>query len=300
MPEVSVIIPAYNSARYLQEAVDSVLAQTFDDFEVLVIDDGSTDDTEAVMRRYGAPVRYIRQRNGGVASARNRGIQEASGRYIAFLDADDTWYANKLGRQLAALEQHPDARFCYSAFTVVDSQMRELFVRRSDRRGSAVEDLLTRGNVVGSICTVLADRSLFAAAGGFDPALSQCADWDMWVRLAVHTEFLYIDEPLVTYRHHGDMMSRDPALLESDSVRVLDKAFAMSSVAGVQRVRRSAAFGRNYMVLAGTYFQQRRYSDFLRCAARALILDIKQFGYLAAFPARRLSRLRAGHSPEAT
>jgi glycosyltransferase involved in cell wall biosynthesis len=154
MPEVSVIIPTYNSANYLTQAVDSVLAQTFRDNEILVVDDGSTDETEDVMRRYNSPVRYIRQKNGGVASARNRGIAESRGRYIAFLDADDTWYPIKLERQLAALDNRSDCQLCYSAFTLAASDLTPIRVVQSRRRGAAMEDLLLRGNVVGSICTV--------------------------------------------------------------------------------------------------------------------------------------------------
>src|SRR5262245_39908172 len=103
MPNVSVVIPSYNSAAYLPAAIDSVLAQTARDLEVIVVDDGSTDDTPDVVARYGPPVRGIRQANAGVAAARNRGIAEARGRYIAFLDADDTWEPVKLERQLGEL-----------------------------------------------------------------------------------------------------------------------------------------------------------------------------------------------------
>src|SRR5262249_16695009 len=174
---VSIIIPPYNSARYLCDAIDSVLAQTFTDFEVLVIDDGSTDETESLMSRYGPPIRYIRQENRGVARARNRGIEESRGGYVAFLDADDTWFPHKLERQIEALKLRGEYRFCYSNFTAVTSDLRPFFVKRIDPRGNALEDLLLRGNVVGSICTVLCDRLLFEAAGGFDPLLSQCADW---------------------------------------------------------------------------------------------------------------------------
>ena len=297
MPEVSVVIPTYNSAQYLAEAVDSVLAQTFKDIEVLVIDDGSNDETEAVMSRYGAPVRYIRQNNSGVAAARNHGIQKSRGRYVAFLDADDTWLAEKLEKQMSALASATETEFCYSAFTVVDTNLNPLRVSRSRRYGSALEDLLLRGNAVGSICTVLCERALFDKLGGFDPALSQCADWDMWVRIAAHTEFIYVDEPLVTYRHHGGMMSRNAALLESDSLRVLEKGFALPGLPGSFLARRRAAFARNYMVLAGTYFHARRYKDFARCATRAVTMDFRQASYLISFPIRAINRKTLSAQP---
>lgn len=298
MPTVSVVIPAYNAARYAEAAVDSVLGQKYKDVEVLVVDDGSTDGTEAVLSRYGNAIRYLRQRNGGVSAARNRGIQESTGRYVAFLDADDTWFPDKLGRQIAALESSGQHRACYSAHVICTEALAPLAVRRSVRYGSTLEDLLLRGNVVGSVCTVLCDRALFSIAGNFDLTLSQCADWDMWVRLATITEFLYLDEPLVTYRQHGSNMSADPALLERDSTRVLEKAFELPCVPLHVRAARRTAFARNYMVLAGTYFHARRYSDFIRCAVRAVSLDAGQLGYLTAFPRRLAARWLNGGRPE--
>jgi glycosyltransferase involved in cell wall biosynthesis len=299
MPEVSVIIPTYNSAKYVVEAVESVLAQTWRDFEVLVIDDGSTDDTAQVMRRYEAPVRYLRQANGGVAVARNRGIAESLGRYVAFLDADDTWLPHKLVRQMEALRQQPHHRACYAALMMVDADLNPTGISRSQRQGSSLEDLLTHGNVVATPSTVICERSLFNLVGGFDPVLSQCADWDMWVRLAAQTEFLYVDEPLVTYRQHEASMSRNASLLESDSLQVLSKGFAMPELSESLRTKRQAAFARNYMVLAGTYFHARRYRDFLRCAARAVTMDVHQFRYLTAFPLRMASRLKTKNLSEA-
>lgn len=294
--KVSVVIPTYNSARYVTQAVDSVLNQTYTDFEILVVDDGSTDETAEVMRRYEPRVRYIRQSNGGVALARNRGIEEASGQYIAFLDADDTWFADKLERQVTALENSSNHRVCYTAFTVVDSDLNPLGTIRSKRVGSALEDLLLRGNVVGSICTLLCERSLLETSGGFDPRLSQCADWDMWVRLAAETDFLYIDEPTVTYRQHATNMSRNASLLEHDSLYVLEKGFRMTSVADSIKSRKRSAYARNYMVLAGTYFHARQPKDFLRCAALSVFMDIRQFRYLAAFPFRLAKRARPRHA----
>ena len=297
MPTVSVVIPAYNAARYVEAAVDSVLGQTFRDVEVLVVDDGSTDGTGAVLSRYGKAIRYLRQENSGVSAARNRGIQESTGRYVGFLDADDTWFPEKLDQQIAALETSGQHRACYSAHVICTEALTPLAVQRSVRRGSALEDLLLRGNVVGSICTVVCDRSLFSIVGNFDLSLSQCADWDMWVRLATITEFLYLDEPLVTYRQHGSNMSADPALLERDSTRVLEKAFELPSVPHHVRAARRTAFARNYMVLAGTYFYAHRYRDFFRCAVRAVSLDAGQLGYLTAFPGRLAARWLNGGRP---
>jgi glycosyltransferase involved in cell wall biosynthesis len=296
-PAVSVVVPTYNAAKYLPDAVQSVLSQSFADAEVIVVDDGSTDDTAAVMSRFGSPVQCVRQENRGVAEARNRGLKHSRGRYVAFLDADDTWLPNKLERQLQALAGGLGQRACYSAYTICNEALEPLAVQRSLRSGSALEDLLLRGNVIGNICTVLCERALFTGVGGFDADLSQCADWDMWIRLAPVTEFLYLDEPLVNYRQHGASMSRRPDLLERDSLRVLEKGFGLPTVPAAVRTRRRAAYGRNYMVLAGTYFHARRYRDFIRCLVRALPLDPWQMGYLARFPGRVMRRRRQGTRP---
>jgi glycosyltransferase involved in cell wall biosynthesis len=294
--EVSVIIPTYNSARFLTDAIDSVLAQTFKDFEVWVIDDGSTDETASLIRGYRPSVHYLRQENRGVAVARNRGIEQSRGKYVAFLDADDTWLPSKLERQLDALWNSSNCRACYSAFSVADHNLRPLDVNRSKRQGSALEDLLLRGNVVATPSTVVCERSLLEASGGFDPTMSQCADWNMWVRLAELTEFLYIDEPLVTYRQHARNMSRNAPLLERDSILVLEKGFAMRGLPESLRAQRRSALARNYMVLAGTYFHARRYSDFVRCATRSISMDVKQLAYLAGFPLRAMKRSRPRHA----
>lgn len=290
--QVSVIIPTYNSARFLPDAIDSVLAQTFRGFEILVVDDGSTDNTEAVMQRYGSATRYIRQPNSGVAVARNHGIDESRGRYVAFLDADDVWHPKKLERQLAGLRDSRECRAAYSAFTITDPSLVPLKITRAKRNGPLLDDLLLRGNVVGTPSTVLCERSLFDEAGGFDSALSQCADWELWVRLAAKSDFFYLDEPLVSYRLHGSNMSASAPLLERDSLLVLKKGFAMTDLPATLRARRRAAFARNYMVVAGTYFQARKYFDFVRCAIRAVALDFRQLSYLMAYAVRTATRMR--------
>jgi glycosyltransferase involved in cell wall biosynthesis len=295
-PFVSVVIPTYNSAKYLGAAIDSVLMQSFHNVEVLVIDDGSTDDTDLVMSKYGPPVRLIRQPNQGVAVARNRGIEESRGSYVAFLDADDTWLPHKLECQLAELAQLATHRACYCADLVRTEDLEPLAVRRRAGKHATIEDLLLRGNVIGN-SGVVCDRSLFAVVGDFDQNLSQCADWDMWIRIATITEFVYVDEPLVMYRQHGSNMSRDPALLERDSLRVLEKGFGLPCVSPFLQEQRAAAFARNYMVLAGTYFYARRYRDFARCAMRAVSLDSRQLGYLTEFPRRAIRRRLNGERP---
>jgi len=155
MPEVSIVIPAHNAARYVGQAIESVLGQTFGDNEVILVDDGSTDDTASVIEGFGSEIRQIRQANSGVSVARNRGIAESTGRYVAFLDADDTWMPEKLARQLDALRRQPGHGLAYSALLVTDSELQPLEVRHGTLRGSALETLLLHGNVVGGGSNVL-------------------------------------------------------------------------------------------------------------------------------------------------
>jgi glycosyltransferase involved in cell wall biosynthesis len=291
MPEVSVVIPAYNAAGYIGAAVDSVLNQTFDQLEVIVVDDGSTDDTAAVVADMSDRVRCLRQPNSGVSAARNKGIGESRGRYVAFLDADDVWLPEKLTKQLDALAAAPGSALCYSPFLVSDSDLRQIEVRSRGIHGDPLEELLVEGNVVGSPSTVVCRREVVQEAGGFDPQLSQCADWDMWVRLAALTQFTRVDQPLVKYRRHETSMSSDPRLLERDTLRVLEKGFALPDLDPKIAAKRRRAFGHAYMVLAGTYFRAGRYRDFGRCAARSLSLDPRRAAYLVGFPFRRAKRV---------
>jgi hypothetical protein len=216
---------------------------------------------------------------------------------MAFLDADDTWVPEKLARQITALATAGGYRACYSAYTICQETLQPLAVHRSVRDGPALEDLLLRGNIVGNPSCMVCESSLFSVVGGFDPDLSQCADWDMWIRLATLTDILNLDEPLANYRQHGTNMSRRLELLERDSLRVLEKGFNLPEVPAAVRAQRRAAFGRNYMVLAGTYFHTRRYRDFVRCLLRALPLDPWQVRYLVRFPSRSIRRRWEGTRP---
>ena len=284
------MIPAYNAAPYVQQAVDSVLRQTYPDVEVLVVDDGSTDDTAARLATYGERIRVVRQANAGVARARNAGTASARGRYVAFLDADDIWQPEKIHEQLDALARAPGHRACYSAFSSVSSDLMPRPVSRTPRQGVLLEDLLFLGNVVGTPSTVVCERDLLLEVGGFDPALSTGADWDLWLRLALRTGFEYIDEPLVTYRIHAANMSRDVAALERDSVRLLEKALADPALPPHLRQARRRVLGHNDRVLAGSYFQAGHLVDGARCAARALVRHPAEIRYILEYPRRLLGR----------
>jgi glycosyltransferase involved in cell wall biosynthesis len=287
-----VIVPAYNASTTVGQAVDSVLAQTFGDLELIVIDDGSTDPTAEIVRsRRDQRIRCITIGNGGVAGARNLGLDLASGDFVAFLDADDAWLPVKLERQLELIGKQPAAGLCFTSVELVDGGLRRI---RQDLASSFMdftEALLTSGNVVtGSASSAIVRRSLLESVGGFDPQLSQCADWDLWLRLSLATEFGVVNEPLVQITKGPGTMSSDPALLEKDTFALLDKFFTSPASMPYRRLRRRT-YGTQWMVCAGTYLHAGQLSESLRCVRRGLLTDPRSLPRPLLFPVRFASRL---------
>lgn len=206
-PVVTVIIPTYNRAHLLSRALDSVLAQTFEDFEVLVVDDGSTDDTAALMAEYVARderVRYLVQpRNAGVSAARNRGLREARGAYIAFLDSDDEWLPTKLERQVDRFEVLPeDVGLVYGGVENVGADG-ERTVHTPEHRGDLFQTLL-RKNVIHGTSGVMLRRAAAVRAGFFDEEIPAIEDWEYWLRVLPHFDVDFVAEPLTRYHDpHG-------------------------------------------------------------------------------------------------
>ena len=288
-PLVSVVVPAFNAQPYVAAAVDSVLAQTLRDFELIVVDDGSSDGTPGALEAYGGALRCLRQENGGVSRARNHGIAESRGRFVAFLDADDAWGPSKLEKQVATLADRPGCRACYSAVYLADQRLSVLSEQRSGDGVVEYDSLLVNGNIVtGSASSVICERALLDEVGGFDEDLSLCADWDLWVRLSARTTFAYVDEPLAMYRQSIGSMSRNPRLLEQDTLALLHKAFSGPSPPGART--RARAYGRQYRVLAGSHLQAGTYRDALRCFILSVRYDPRQALYGLALPSRALRR----------
>ncbi len=221
VPLVSVIIPTFNRCDFLGDAVQSVLNQTFKDFELIVVDDGSTDSTKQMLAPYlsDSRVKYVYQAHtGSGGAARNKGIETALGRYLAFLDSDDLWSSEKLDRQVNALEANPDFSVVYCACCIqqVDAERRvtsEYVVRRPPpQHPSLYEDLLYNCVIVGGASSVLIRAGCIPEVGVFDETLPG-SDWDLWRRLALSHQFLYLDEPLVQVRRHTTNMSKSFELL---------------------------------------------------------------------------------------
>lgn len=201
-PMFSVVIPTYNRAKYIGRAIRSVLAQTCDDYEIIVVDDGSTDSTRRIVRSFGSQVRYIRQRNRGPSEARNAGIRAARGQYIAFLDSDDRFTPNKLAENKAYLEAHPECKFLYSWYYDVRGKRRILQKVKQYHDLEQFRYRLYRRSFTIRTSTVVVHRSCFDKVGLFHPGYRYSQDWDMWLRLAAHYLGHGLRKPLALYRRH--------------------------------------------------------------------------------------------------
>jgi glycosyltransferase involved in cell wall biosynthesis len=225
---VSLIIATFNHARLLGDAIDSALAQTLTGVDIVVVDDGSTDDTPAVLERYRGRIRVLRQPNRGLAAARNTGLAAARGTYVAFLDADDIMAPAKLAEQVAVLERAPTIGWTYCD-VLIETVATGATVRASERFGYAARALdgwlfpeLIHGNFIPAIAP-LVRRTALDAAGGFDERLTALEDWDLWLRLALLAEARYTPAVLVSYRVQPGGMSEDRARMDRNRFHVLDK-----------------------------------------------------------------------------
>lgn len=236
-PLVSVIIPTYNRSGMVQEAIDSVLDQDFTDYELIVVDDGSGDNTPTILAGYGRAITVHHQSNRGVSAARNHGIAAASGQLIAFLDSDDLWLPRKLATQVKFFKDHPDA---------VINQTQERWIRNGVRvnprqrhhkfSGMIFEHSLALCLV--SPSAVMLKKSLFDDVGGFDEQLPACEDYDLWLRISCRYPVHLIDTPLIIKRGgHADQLSKAAGL---DKYRIQSLVKIIESGLLTPRQRRAA------------------------------------------------------------
>lgn len=207
LPVVSVIIPTYNRAALLREALDSVARQTYRDYEVIVVDDGSTEDVAAIVAAHVTRPALIRRERGGPAAARNAGVAASSGRLLAFLDSDDLWLEGKLARFVAHFDANPTCRICYGPMQPMDAARRPVAGRTKPCHRGRITDELFHSSFV-HVPAVVMTRALFDEFAGFNESLRVCEDYDLWLRISVRQPFDLIDEPLALRRLHDDRLSK--------------------------------------------------------------------------------------------
>jgi len=223
LPTVSVIIPTYNRWPMVGEAVESVLAQRFRNFDLIVVDDGSTDGTANELVKYESRVRVISQPRKGVSAGRNHGVMIAQGRYVAFLDSDDLWLPKKLEIQTAFMEQHPEVEICQTEEVWLRNGIR---VNPKEKHRKPSGDIFRRSLDLCCVSpsAVMMTKELFEKVGGFDESLAVCEDYDLWLRISVDHAVPLIPAALIIKRGgHADQLSRSMWGMDRHRVKALQK-----------------------------------------------------------------------------
>jgi len=263
-PEVSVVLPTFNRLQYLRPAIDSVFAQTFTDWELIVADDGSEGETAAYVAALANPprVKVLRlAHTGNPGAVRNAAWQAARGEYIAFLDSDDVWLPAKLALQVASLRAHPERGWSHTAFAVID-ESGELLRGARSRWWPAVEgwilESLIKMETVIAIPSVIVKRQLLEQLGGFDLKQRMCEDYDLWLRLAALSEIDGVRETLLHVRSHREHFHSDSIVFE-DRGRALEKILAVStdrslrSLLRRERAKVAAGLARSQAICGGRW-----------------------------------------------
>ena len=223
MKSVSVIIPSYNRAHLLPRCLNSVISQNYAPFEIIVVDDGSTDTTRSLAQRDYAGIKLISQTNKGVSAARNAGIRAAKGDWLAFLDSDDTWSPGKLGRQLQLIEKSPGSNVVHTDEIWIRNGVRINPQRKHRKYGGSIFKYCLPLCVI-SPSSVIIHRSVFEQVGLFDETLPACEDYDLWLRICARMPVLFIHEPLITkYGGHSDQLSTRYWGMDRYRIRSIDR-----------------------------------------------------------------------------
>jgi glycosyltransferase involved in cell wall biosynthesis len=267
---VSVIIPNYNYGAYVAKAIDSVLAQTYSDIEIIVVDDGSRDDSLLVLEKYGDRITVVAQKNQGVSTARNNGVSVSRGEFVAFLDADDMWLPSKIEKQIAKLVDGDDTvGLVHCSMSYIDKDEQIIGETRNGKEGWLAADLLLlQEATIGVASTGLVRRAVFDEVGGFDARQTTAADWDFSYRVAKTYRIGFVSEPLVLYRLHNLNMHLNIRAMEHDVKIGFEKAFS-DNPPEVQYIRREC-YGNFHYMLAGSYFKTGNYSSFATNTLKSL------------------------------
>ena len=303
---ISTIIPTYNCQKYIRDAVDSVLSQTYPVHEVIVVDDGSTDGTEEVLADYAGRIRYFRQSNSGPPVARNTGLANATGDFIALLDSDDLWVPNKIQRQMEYLESHPTCGLVYSDMkTFDDGGIIEESVKVSRNLMMPSGHIFPQmfAETLFQTSSVLVRRSCVDAVGGFDESLRMGDDYELFLRLAHRFELGYVDEPLVLYRQHATQGTRTWGKQLQQGVpweflvlkKIVDRYPEVVEELGQQTIRQRLS--KPYVALAYACLAEGAPRDARRLMRGALHYWPGSLGYLRCYcltflPAKLVEKLR--------
>ncbi len=274
MPMISVIIPAYNASCTILKTIESVQRQTLSNFELIIIDDGSTDKTlELVGTIKDCRLKVFSYENGGVSVARNRGLAHAKGSFIAFIDADDLWTPTKLASQFAALQEHPEAGVAYSWTRYISEDGKLAHTSEPIFHNGNVYAKLLMGNFLDSGSNPLIRRQAIDAVGEFDCTLTHGEDWDFYLRLAAQWSFVVVPEAQVLYRQFSESASSKIETMEKDSLRVIEKTFEAAPLEFQSLKKQSLA--NLYLFLAHLYLKRFSVTNGAKRASQKLTTAIR-------------------------
>lgn len=287
MIKVSVILPVYNGGKFIAETIESMLSQTIKDFEVLVVDDGSTDDSKEIIQKYisnsNREIRYFYQENKGIAAARNKGIKESNGKYIAFLDQDDLWLPEKLERQVKYLEENPDTALVYTD-SIRFGDCSNAW-KLTPYEGKVFLQLIN-GNFISAL-TVVVRREVFKKVGCFDEDrnLMGCDDYDMWLRIASIYKIGYINEKLARWRAHSKGYTyAQSTKMNRAAIAVLEKNFRLFKFHKIRITDfRRKILSPIYFGLGWIYFNNRDFKTARQVFTTAIKYNPLSFKYIAYY-----------------
>jgi len=280
LPKVSVVIPTYNRASMVAEAIESVLSQSYKDLEVIVVDDGSTDNTEDVLRPYFSQITYIKQENRGNAAARNKGLKEAKGVLIAFNDSDDLWVHDKLEKQVGFMDEHPDIDMVcgngiifgntLDAGRLVISQSRGEFL---EKKGVTIKDIFMKSTI--RTPTVVIRKKVIDALDGFDGNLRVCVDGDFSLRLlGSGYKAAFINDVFFKLRKHDDNLSADREQRLLHSIKIIKKLLSekpeLEVIIGRENINKRLAY--RYYRLAKTYRKKGKTKEAVESISNAVAI----------------------------
>lgn len=282
-PKISVIIPTFNSAGYLARALESVFNQSFTDYEVIVVDDGSTDNTEELARSFVPKIAYYRKSNGGPSSARNFGIGKSAGEYLAFLDSDDCWLPDKLRLQLEVFQRHSAAGLVGCGMTILNEKGRILIEsRKSPGKLELTNDLIYRNNIA-SGSTLMIRRDVVDTVGLFDEELLGAEDWDYGLRVFQHFDIYFVEEPLVLKidRTAGQSACMNGDLMLGCELKFMEKHRPyFEKVFSAFELRKAVArryFSHTYAMLNCNHYDRARRSIFKSAIYNPMYIFKKRF-----------------------
>lgn len=285
-PQVSIIMPVYNGEKYVVEAIESILNQSYKDYEIIIVNDGSTDNTFDKIRSYLqlSNTKYVEQRNRGLPAALNTGIKASSGEYIAFLDCDDVWLPHKLDMQVVFMKEHPEVGLVHGNISYID-QYGTPFTPDSpyetDISGNCFPELFM-GNRI-AVLTVLMKKECIRKVGFFSENLKYADDYDMWLRISRHYPLGHIDKCLAVYRKHPGGISSNIIAHNADVLEVLGRTLKQFPdtwrIVGNDKVKDRLFYLTNHL---GTLcYNSGKYLSAVRYFLKATNLDMIRFGPLS-------------------